>query len=701
MTRTASASKQRRRGGPLTASIAAIACCTVALVLVTARTASAQDSLVTTVGEPTTRVIPHDPAIVMGFPVTVNPAVAEVDIDADVMSVTRGGVAVAADAIKVNLNRDTGRIELQIEDPAATATTGNYVVDVLLTADDGAKQALAFTLSRPAAALTAGATIEIEKTGGFLGLGSSTLPSSETVELNLGRGAPLSGLTARQVERPAAGHITLYVNCPEPDDGQAVDIAECDALSAADHVLLDEAVAQDAVLRLHYELDDFPLGSSTRTVEVRSPQLAGETTLTFEVTNRRTPLWIPSVVILGIFFGLLLRVVLVQVINAARLQRVRKQFAARTRGLKDRFSADLGFVSELEKIEAEKDPRKTLEGIDAQRAVVRKLYDAAQTKLATVADSYNTAAGQLRGDYRLPQAVGDALANHQVTLDAVRDMLEARNGPGAERELVAGGPVSVSAQRMIDAADDWSDLYLSRVKALETALRDDAVAAAPDELLMSLAEAAEQATLPDDPKVSDHLLAIDRLLGDFERDVAVRLEDTIASRRSRSEALAERAADALRSETGAAERIAAVTEPLVELAKVPEEVEQEAARTPLEAEARRELDAREAVKAPATPPTGQAVTVTLPSFDLPAGAGVLFGAAGVALTTVEWFAVIVRSIAVALIVAVGSYAIRADDWVGTFSDMFSLFGWAFAIDLSVQSLQQVFAPEADQGDDAA
>ena len=78
----------------------------------------------------------------------------------------------------------------------------------------------------------------------------------------------------------------------------------------------------DGVLELDCKLSGFPLGPSTRQVEIRSPQLAASQTITFEVVTALTPLAIPIVVILGLLLGYLVNTALPRITAWAERRRV-------------------------------------------------------------------------------------------------------------------------------------------------------------------------------------------------------------------------------------------------------------------------------------------------------------------------------------------------------------------------------------------
>ncbi|HVM02477.1 MAG TPA: hypothetical protein VM263_07385, partial [Acidimicrobiales bacterium] len=49
-----------------------------------------------------------------------------------------------------------------------------------------------------------------------------------------------------------------------------------------------------------------------------------------------------------------------------------------------------------------------------------------------------------------------------------------------------------------------------------------------------------------------------------------------------------------------------------------------------------------------------------------------------------------RAAILAVLVAVAAYATYGSEWVGTLPDIVTVFGWAFALDLSVEAVQAAF-----------
>ena len=91
---------------------------------------------------------------------------------------------------------------------------------------------------------------------------------------------------------------------------------------------IDPPAEVNGVLRMDYDPKDFTFGTSrTRTVELRSPQLAAPVTITFSVTRIRSALWIPIIRLVGLMLGLLVRQVFAWLMRRGELARRRKELS--------------------------------------------------------------------------------------------------------------------------------------------------------------------------------------------------------------------------------------------------------------------------------------------------------------------------------------------------------------------------------------
>jgi hypothetical protein len=109
-------------------------------------------------------------------------------------------------------------------------------------------------------------------------------------------------------------------------------------------------VAKGALATLDYELQgEFPLGSTTATLTLRSEQLDAPATLAMEVRTRRTTLLLICFVALGLVLGFLLRTVLKQQIQFGE---ARQQAVDEIRKLQSeqRAANDAQFVDALDKV---------------------------------------------------------------------------------------------------------------------------------------------------------------------------------------------------------------------------------------------------------------------------------------------------------------------------------------------------------------
>lgn len=167
---------------------------------------------------------------------------------------------------------------------------GNYVltVQVLPKARGGKPQSLVFTLAKPAAVLSAGSAVLVERIGSWSDEPARTFAGRVRLTEE-SRVANLTGLTfATDLERKAG--------TPAPD-GQVVVCAQ------TSHLAANQSIECDASLT-----GEFPFGTHTGKITVRSPQLAAPVAMNITVLSRRDPRWLIGLALAGAVLGYLVRV---------------------------------------------------------------------------------------------------------------------------------------------------------------------------------------------------------------------------------------------------------------------------------------------------------------------------------------------------------------------------------------------------------
>lgn len=640
----------------------------VALVLAPALAGApaAADDLVAVEG-PSRRALPEAPRPSFAFPVSLSPAgAAAAAVDAQVLEVLAGDRLLPEASVQVSVDREARRLVLAVLDDHRFAEAGEYTVTALLVAGDH-RQSVTLTLVRPAARLSATATVEVEAfdslpiAGRWPGDdGGGVLP------LGVDRGASLVSLTARQVE-PGRGRVVLSAAC----DGDA----PC-PLDEASPVALAAPGRPDGVVRLDYEVEGFPLGTTTRTVELRSPQLAAPTTVAFEVTRRRSPLLIPLVVVAGVATGWLVRTALTGAIARGRLARSRRRLAEEVDGLHRRY-ADDDLRADLDRLARDASEAADEERLEAVRKEVSELLGAAQDRLAGARQRVEAVAAPVAGTWTLPPAVAEALRDLRGAVVALEDRLRAGDGSGAV-EQAAG------AENLLHALDSrgraWIDGLAATLARLGQAIAGAQPGGGIDVLGDAVARARSQAATADGDGPREVLQRCQALLGHAD-DVLERAVAVVEARAARDQELARSVLAALRAGPDAEARLRHATPLLAELLRVP-------APTAAAGATVRESSLRRVANGGA--PVGERADLAPASLD-PGARHAGAPAAPYALSlTLGTAAELGRAAILAVLVAVAAYATYGSDWVGTLPDIVTVFGWAFALDLSVEAVQAAF-----------
>lgn len=601
----------------------------------------------------------------VAFPIRLSEAASPSTMEVEVTGVTRGTTSQAETDIAASMTAST--LTLTITTPAAFMSQGDYVVSLLVTSGAADTENIQVTLTREAAVLTAGATVEVvQYVGWFFGLPIQTLSPTIAPDLSLsvGDGGDLVSLSAVQAER-SAGSVTLLV----PESGEDQSLA-----TGAPHPLPTPVTAGGA-LNLDYALSDFPLGTSTRKVDVNSPQLTTPITVTFEVATRLSPVWIPIIVLVGLFAGWLARIALPWLTEWSRRRALRLRLVDIAQRMRNRY-ADSILHQTLSGIQATLgNTALTREELDEQQVALAGALQAAVSRLAAGRATASASEGLLVGGWRLPPVVNGALADARTAVNTEMIGIEAR-----ETDLMANRSATTNARLadLLAAAIEWNRVYLESLKALHAGLPSDPavidrlrlgqlVARLDDAIALSPASAAD---------VRSALMAVNERTSQWNhslRPAMLRVSANLAP---------DEAAASLEQKLSHLDPATAVSDSRAEfVGLIAAAVAGVAGVNPGPVVA--------STPSPAGVDTSILLTISGSDGDslhTTAGRGFFTG--------VGALAEVVRYLLLAVIASGVALAVGQASWVGTPDQVLIVFGWAFALDLSTEVVKTMFAADA-------
>ncbi len=603
------------------------------------------------------------------FPVDVPADVATSPIGVAVADIARGTTPVPADAVRGALDAKNGTLVLTLVSPGAFATAGEYDVSLLLTGS-GQRQRVAVTLVREATVLSVGGTVAVENVVGPLSRWNAD--HAPALSVGVDSGGDLASLSARQVEHDR-GDVRLTAPC---------EAGSC-ALDSGSPVVFPTPVAPGGSLRLGYTTEGFRLGTTTRVVELRSPQLTAPVNVTYQVTTRRSPWLIPIIAATGLLLGLLLRVALTRALDATNRRRARLDLQAAIAGIKGEYDDDQLTADLRGPADAVSNAKVSLAQIEAETARVAAALDAANERLRQARTANEASAALVAGEWQLPPVVSEQLDQLGAALGRTRAAIEQRQVSVAQQE---GAAAATAAADLRQVSVDWLTRYAQAAEVALAALPSSATEWEVSDLRRALEQAKELAAPP--AKSADVRVALQAVHSaslDWNSDVRPALAAVVAEFRSRDTGLAT-AIDQELARGDAADRLGGAADPLGQLIATaapsaspggpPGKARPEAARR-----------TRDSAEAPAT--TGS--TVLLPAYPLALRQqiGVLPRRALLALSFTA--TTVLRYLGLAVIACVVAYWVGAEAWIGTRDQIMIVFGWAFALDLSVQAVTAMFA----------
>ncbi|HVM01179.1 MAG TPA: hypothetical protein VM263_00805, partial [Acidimicrobiales bacterium] len=333
--------------------------------------------------------------------------------------------------------------------------------------------------------------------------------------------------------------------------------------------------------------------------------------------------------------------------------------------------------AELDRLRRQAAEAPDEERLEKARKEVSELVGAADDRLAGARRRLDAVAAPVAGTWTLPPAVAEALRDLRGAVVALEDRLRARD-PGGALELAAGAENLLHA--LASRGRSWIDGLAATLAQLEQAIAGAAPGGGIDVLNDALARARGQAAAADGDGPREVLQRCQALLGHAD-DVLERAVAVVEARAARDQELARSVLAALRAGPDPEARLRHATPLLAELLRVPAPTAATGA-TVRESRLRRVADG--------AAPVGERADLATAALDLGArGAGA--PAAPYALSlTLGALAEAARAAILAVLVAVAAYATYGSDWVGTLPDVVTVFGWAFALDLSVEAVQAAF-----------
>ncbi|AKI98666.1 hypothetical protein ATI61_10663 [Archangium gephyra] len=203
---------------------------------------------------------------------------------------------------------------------------------------------------------------------------------------------------------------------------------------------------------------DFPVGTAKGSVELRSPQLQTPLTVTYEVRTRRTVLWVPILLLLGLLTGYLLRTWL-----KYQVELNEKRVAAESLRLKleeeRRLRPDPLYLASLAEVDAPLAQLQTLDvkGLSEQLPQAEQKFEAARAefnKRQAETQARLTEAEQLLSiAWSLPPSVQETLGKAREALGASRKLLESNSVVAADQELKS--QLASLAQRLREKLRAW------------------------------------------------------------------------------------------------------------------------------------------------------------------------------------------------------------------------------------------------------
>ncbi len=656
LTRTSSAPDRRRRWvHQLLVGVAA-----APLTVVPVGTASAEELITIASGFSVTLPPAASAEVVVPFTVV---GMNERPITSDVLFITRGGVQLTDPKVRAAVDLAHRVLKITVGE-GALERAGTYVVTLRLTRA-AATQSLDVSIVRSVAALTIPPTIKVKRTVGFPEVGWLDWPFGEgndkpALSIPVGADGRLTRLSANQTEA-ASGSIRMSVKCVAPPPGR-----ETCPLDADEETVLASPIGPNGSLVVDYELDDrFPLGTVTRTVTLRSSELAAPQTVTFEIRTRRSQAIIVVLVAVGLLAGWLLRGLIQRLLGLIGALRDRDDLLLQLTAVHDDYE-DAELREQLgERIIRLRNASwtKVASTVAEVRSQANERLKALTTALAAVKTRHDELRPVLAGDWRVPAPVRPNLAIARSKMRSIGERHAAHDAQRAGDMVVELDKVVLPELRQ--AAKNWLLAYAASL--------DDLVTSAAADSGITRAAAQAKADLQTDA-TEDSGIWLRRLSLAMAGWAPVRIG--ILARLDQPGTDQEKA-QAIRAQlpTNDPDPHAAITAVLPDLSALLAEdktLGDEEPPAAAGARARAAAEEEETPYIPTLPPTAEELRRQL---------------AGRALRGATRFVVLVaRFVILMALLVILALGLFGDSWVGTAKDMITLLFWAFATDVTIEAL---------------
>lgn len=318
-------------------------------------------------------------------------------------------------------------------------------------------QVVTFTLQRPAPQLTSLRSVRVWQQRGF----RVTTPTNGHLNLREDSGkAAIRELSFSEVRNaaktngPETGELTFEL--------QETNIPAGDALTV------------DVV-----PVGDFPIGTTTGKLYVRSPQLATPVAIDYEVTSVRTPVWIGIWAILGAALGWFLRIFLQSkrdrlLALIAASEALNTLVKAKNAVPDSTFNTTVGnAVDALKAIAATGKADQITKAIEVATTALAAAESELSPRRKALSDALVPLHRLLHQSWRLPSVAEKSLAAARILVDGILLLAEAQDTRNAQARL--DEDMTVACTELANAAWTWREAaskYLSAVASDPPALPD-------------------------------------------------------------------------------------------------------------------------------------------------------------------------------------------------------------------------------------
>ncbi len=324
-------------------------------------------------------------------------------------------------------------------------------------------------------------------------------------------------------------------------------------------------------------------------------------------------------------------------------------------------------------LEREVGAAKEAAALDDVETRAKAAVAAAEKRLDDLTTTLRALRAPVEASWKLPPRPAQDLTALTGLLQEAGQAIQAHDHDAAKSHLANAGRQS---DLLKSSVAEWLTAYQ---EALETA----AAGAAPAPALKNrLVRAKAEATPAENADVAALIKTADRCVETWNGDLQELILTEVRSRRANDPEAAAAVAKALSgTHADPKARLATITKDLTKLLAAPAPT------------VTREAAVRDAATGPTSPPTEagkQVASAAVLDYRKPAGWRETLRREGGRLV-LGFLAELVRMVLLAVVLAVATYGIYADAWIGTATEMIALAGWAFGIDLTAEAVRTTFA----------